>query len=94
METIHRNLKELVNDCIPIMFLFGTIGIALKFTTFFNQWVYFPSFPNICDSIFLISSEIYFMWKIFGKRFLVKNKTEKTTIINNELTLKQIKTKT
>jgi len=37
----------------------GTIGIALKFTTLFDGWVYFPQWPNICDSVFLIASALY-----------------------------------
>jgi len=43
--------------------VFGTVGIALKFTTFFNRWVYFPSFPNALDSTFLILSVVYLAWK-------------------------------
>lgn len=59
MKTIHRNWIELTNDCLIIMFVAGTVGIALKFTTFFDQWVYFPSFPNILDAAFLITSVMY-----------------------------------
>jgi hypothetical protein len=59
MKPIHRNWMELANDCIIILFTAGTIGIALKFTTFLDQWVYFPSFPNILDAAFLITSVIY-----------------------------------
>ena len=40
---------------MSLVFVFGIIGVALKFVTFFNQWVYFPSFPNALDSTFLIS---------------------------------------
>lgn len=46
-----------------IIMVCGTIGIALKFITFFNQWVYFPSFPNVLDSTFLISAVAYLGWK-------------------------------
>ena len=42
-----------------IVFVTGTIGIALKFTTFFDRWVYFPQWPNICDSVFLVASVLY-----------------------------------
>jgi hypothetical protein len=45
------------------MLVSGTIGIALKFTTFFDKWVYFPLFPNIVDAAFLIVSVIYLFWK-------------------------------
>lgn len=63
MQALHRSLRELLNDCMIIMFVCGTIGIALKFITFFDQWVYFPAFPNALDSLFLISSVIYLTWK-------------------------------
>jgi len=42
-----------------IVCIIGTIGIALKFTTFFDGWVYFPLWPNICDSVFLVASALY-----------------------------------
>jgi hypothetical protein len=41
----------------------GVIGIALKFTMLFDQWLYFPFFPNIFDSIFLIVSVIYLAYR-------------------------------
>lgn len=63
MKVIHNNWNQLVNDCVTIVFVCGTIGVALKFATFFNQWVYFPSFPNMLDSAFLISAVTYFAWK-------------------------------
>jgi cytochrome c oxidase assembly factor CtaG len=63
MKAMHRNWKELLNDCLLIVCVFGTIGIALKFTVFFDKWVYFPLFPNIVDATFLISSGIYLAWK-------------------------------
>ena len=59
MKALHRNWNELLNDCMIIMLVAGTVGIALKFTTFFDRWVYFPSFPNICDAAFLILSVVY-----------------------------------
>ena len=67
MEPIHRNWKELCNDCMLILFVFGTSGIALKFTTFFDKWVYFPLFPNIFDAAFLIISSTFLAWKIKTK---------------------------
>ncbi|MFA5365199.1 MAG: hypothetical protein WC325_08480 [Candidatus Bathyarchaeia archaeon] len=63
MKTLHTNWSALANDCMLIILLCGTVGIALKFTTFFNHWVYFPSFPNILDATFLIFSVIYLTWK-------------------------------
>ncbi len=68
MKAIHNNRSQLFQDCMMIMFLCGTIGIALKFVTFFNQWVYFPSFPNMLDSAFLISAVTFFAWKAFKRR--------------------------
>ena len=32
-----KTWRELLNDCLIIMFVFGTFGIALKFTTFFDR---------------------------------------------------------
>ncbi len=63
MKAIHNNKAELFHDCMLIVTVCGTIGIALKFITFFNQWVYFPSFPNALDSTFLISAVGYLAWK-------------------------------
>ena len=63
MKAIHSNRNELFHDCMLIVTVCGTIGIAIKFITFFNQWVYFPSFPNALDSTFLISSVSYLAWK-------------------------------
>jgi cytochrome c oxidase assembly factor CtaG len=59
-----RSWKELASDCLLLVFVFGTIGIALKFTTFFDRWVYFPSFPNLLDATFLIFSVTYLAYKI------------------------------
>jgi hypothetical protein len=39
------------------------LAIALKFITFFDQWVYFPTFPNFLDSTFLIIAATYLAWK-------------------------------
>jgi hypothetical protein len=63
MKAPHKSWKDLLNDCLLIVCVFGTIGIALKFTTFFDKWVYFPSFPNVLDATFLISSGIYLALK-------------------------------
>jgi hypothetical protein len=63
MKALHRNWNELANDCMIIMLLTGTVGIALKFITFFDQWVFFPSFPNTLDSAFLIISVAYLGWR-------------------------------
>ena len=74
MKTIHNNWRSLANDCVLIIFVSGTIGIALKFTTFFDKWVYFPSFPNIFDAVFLITSVLYLTARnIFHYGRLVKS---------------------
>jgi hypothetical protein len=39
-----------------VICLFGSFGIALKFTVFFDHWVFFPTFPNVLDSAFLMYS--------------------------------------
>jgi hypothetical protein len=63
MKAVHNSWNDLLNDCIQIALVCGTIGIALKFITFFDQWVYFPSFPNVLDATFLILSVTYLTWK-------------------------------
>jgi hypothetical protein len=37
----------------------GVIGIALKFMTLFDHWLYFPIFPNVLDALFLVVSVLY-----------------------------------
>jgi len=61
---MYKNWKALFSDLLSVLFISGTIGIALKFTTYFDKWVYFPSFPNIFDSTFLIATVIYLTWKM------------------------------
>ena len=62
MKELHSSWSDLGKDCLQIILICGTIGIALKFVTFFNHWVYFPSFPNALDSTFLIFSVLYLTW--------------------------------
>jgi hypothetical protein len=47
------------NLLVTAICLGGVIGIALKFITLFDNWLFFPLFPNIFDSIFLIFSAIF-----------------------------------
>ena len=63
MKAMHQRWSNLFNDCLLLVFVTGTVGIALKFATFFNQWVYFPSFPNTLDSTFLIVAVVYLAWR-------------------------------
>jgi cytochrome c oxidase assembly factor CtaG len=74
MKALHRNWNELIHDCMIVVLLTGTVGIALKFTTFFDKWVYFPSFPNICDAAFLILSVAYLTWLVKRPRTFRQNK--------------------
>ena len=64
MKILHYSRwKDLANDCLRVMLVSGTIGIALKFTTLFDKWIYFPFFPNILDATFLISAVSILGWK-------------------------------
>jgi hypothetical protein len=67
LKPIHNSKWELINDCALIVFVCGTVGIALKFVTYFNQWVYFPTIPNALDSTFLILAVGYFVWRARNK---------------------------
>jgi hypothetical protein len=60
--------KTVVDIGVLTALCFGTIGIAAKFTTFFNHWVYFPTFPNTLDSVFLVVSSVYFFGYIMYKK--------------------------
>jgi hypothetical protein len=44
--------KSLINGIDPIRFFLGflAIGLSVAFPRYFDQWVYFPWFPNIFDS--------------------------------------------
>ncbi len=64
MKVVYDSWRKLFNDCIIVMFVSGTIGIALKFITLFDKYVFFPSFPNIFDSNFLMSAVVCLEWKI------------------------------
>lgn len=63
--------RELARKALVVALVFGTIGIALKFLTIFYQSgvqgysVYFPFFPNVLDSIFLI---VAVLWLALRKR--------------------------
>ena len=61
---MYKKWRNLFGDLLTVLFVSGTVGIALKFTTYFDKWVFFPSFPNIFDSTFLISAVLYLTWKM------------------------------
>jgi cytochrome c oxidase assembly factor CtaG len=52
--------KEFSLSAVKIILFCGVLGIAVKFTTFFNHSVYFPLFPNVLDSVFLVVAISYF----------------------------------
>lgn len=80
MKVIYKNYRELVVDLLTILLISGTIGIAFKFITFqiiLNENLFsgniltdlfFPYFPNLLDSIFLISSVIFLAWRVVVTR--------------------------
>ncbi len=51
--------KILLFDLSIILAVSGTVGIALKFIYYLEKWVWFPYFPNVLDSAFLIASVCY-----------------------------------
>ncbi len=51
--------RELLGKCLIIACVSGTIGIALKLSTFLETTVFFPFFPNILDWIFLVAATVY-----------------------------------
>jgi len=62
--------KALGKDLLSILFITGTVGIALKFMVYWSyitsqtgNFVYFPAFPNVLDSIFLICSVVYLWYR-------------------------------
>jgi hypothetical protein len=56
LRELHKDWKSLAADLVIIVCITGTVGIALKFVSYFNNWVWFPTFPNIFDSAYLIFS--------------------------------------
>jgi hypothetical protein len=59
VKILHNSWFDLLTDLLLIMFTLGTIGIALKFIYYLNEWVYFPSFPNALDGAFLITAVFF-----------------------------------
>lgn len=59
-------IKKLKGSLIIISIIVGgLIGMAFKFIYLFEKWVYFPWFPNILDSIFIILGATYLGIKAF-----------------------------
>lgn len=63
LKPMHKNWRCLANDLLLLTCISGTVGIALKFTVFFDKWVYFPVFPNLFDSVFLVFAIFYLALK-------------------------------
>lgn len=51
---------------LDILFGTGALAIGLKFPTYWNQWVYFPTIPNILDTVFLSLLGTYMMVRGWG----------------------------
>ena len=80
MKLEYKTSKALVVDLLTVLLISGTIGIALKFVTFqiiLNEnlvsgnlltGLFFPYFPNLLDSLFLISSVTFLAWRIVVTR--------------------------
>lgn len=70
------NNRDLAVNLLTILAIFGNVGIALKFVTFqaiLNSnlaagnsltGLFFPYFPNLLDSAFLILSSLFLGWRI------------------------------
>jgi uncharacterized membrane protein SirB2 len=54
--------RELALKAIIVVLGVGTISFALKFSTFFNNWYWLPSVPNLFDTIFLIVSGLVLLY--------------------------------
>jgi|GEM_PF-3912937 len=71
MKDIHNNWRSLIKDLLTIVCIFGTVSIALKFLYFqlslnlnlkagnIITEIYFPFFPNVLDSAFLIFATLF-----------------------------------
>jgi len=44
-----------------ILFGAGVLAIGLKFPVYWDRWVYFPSVPNVLDTVFLALAGVYLL---------------------------------
>ncbi len=51
---IAMHLREFLFKAVVVATSAGLIGFALKFTTYFEQWVYLPNWPNRFDVVFIV----------------------------------------
>jgi hypothetical protein len=71
MKALHKSWRLLFHDLLLVTAVLGTVGIALKFTVYFDRWVWFPWFPNVLDSVFLLCAlavVFYEGWRRAGDR--------------------------
>lgn len=59
MREIHSNWKAVCSDCISIALITASACIGLKFLSFFDHWVFFPTWPNIADVVVLWTTEAW-----------------------------------
>ncbi|HYB07593.1 MAG TPA: hypothetical protein VEB87_05515 [Nitrososphaerales archaeon] len=61
--------QKFLLDIDPIRFFLGflAVGLALGFLRYFDQWVYFPLFPNILDSATMAFIGIFLLWDVLKK---------------------------
>ena len=50
-------------NILSIICVAGTVGISLKWVTVFDRWVYFPFFPDVLYTFFLILSVLFLALK-------------------------------
>ena len=76
MKAEYGPLREFAADLLTVLMVSGTIGIALKFVTFqivlnnnlaqgnILSGAFFPYFPNLLDSLFLIISILFIALRV------------------------------
>jgi hypothetical protein len=67
-------MHKLAKNLIAVACVAGSVGIAAKFALFWDNWVYFPLFPNICDSAWLVFSVSYLGLLQYGDTLISKFK--------------------
>jgi hypothetical protein len=86
MKPEYRNPQEFTSDLLTVLMISGTIGIALKFVTFqvvlnsnlaagnILTGLFFPYFPNLLDSGFLILSILF----LAGRIVIIRRRMNRT----------------
>jgi hypothetical protein len=46
MKELHKDWQSLARDLLLIVCIAGTVGIAAKYVSFFNNWVLVPNVPK------------------------------------------------